>query len=262
MRSDHYCLSQCVKIDDVNKNDIDIIGANGVRIDPTSQQNTMINPLALGRCGYDIKWVILKVTLRVDILSISCEIVLKWMQRDLADDKSTLVQAMAWCHQATSHYLNHCWSNSMTPQVDTKPQWLTHRGMNKMVANLFSWKKKSWKYVPGNLTKDKLVLIEVVPWRRTGDKPMSESVMTETRDALQHHQGPITLQPIRFYFLHSKWKIHASQVGTAAIKRHQSFLSQQITKHFITCSMMKSYKKKSVPLTLRLDSGTDCCQQN
>ena len=27
---------------------------------------------------------------------------------DLTDDKSTLVQVMAWCRQATSHYLNQC----------------------------------------------------------------------------------------------------------------------------------------------------------
>ena len=26
-----------------------------------------------------------------------------------ADDKSTVVQVMAWCHQAPSHYLNQCW---------------------------------------------------------------------------------------------------------------------------------------------------------
>ena len=30
---------------------------------------------------------------------------LRWMSLDLSDDKSTLVQVMAWCHQATSHYL-------------------------------------------------------------------------------------------------------------------------------------------------------------
>ena len=29
------------------------------------------------------------------------------MYLDLADDKSTLVQVIAWCHQATSHYLNN-----------------------------------------------------------------------------------------------------------------------------------------------------------
>ena len=31
------------------------------------------------------------------------------MPQDLTDDKSTLVQVMAWCHQAASHYLNQCW---------------------------------------------------------------------------------------------------------------------------------------------------------
>ena len=31
------------------------------------------------------------------------------------DDKSTLVQAMAWCCRATSHYLNQCWPRSLTP---------------------------------------------------------------------------------------------------------------------------------------------------
>ena len=33
-------------------------------------------------------------------------IALRWTSHDLSDDKSTLVQVMAWCRQATSHYLN------------------------------------------------------------------------------------------------------------------------------------------------------------
>ena len=36
--------------------------------------------------------------------SISYEIALSWMPLDLTDDKSTLVQVMAWCRQATRHY--------------------------------------------------------------------------------------------------------------------------------------------------------------
>ena len=42
---------------------------------------------------------------------------------DLADDKSTLVQVMAWCRKATSHYLSQCWHGSMSPFRVTKPQW-------------------------------------------------------------------------------------------------------------------------------------------
>ena len=36
----------------------------------------------------------------------------------------TLVQVMAWCHQATSHYLNQCWPRSMSPYGVTRPQWV------------------------------------------------------------------------------------------------------------------------------------------
>ena len=55
---------------------------------------------------------------------ISYEIALRWMSLDLTDDKSTLVQVMAWCHQATSHYLNQCWPRSMSPNDVTRPQWV------------------------------------------------------------------------------------------------------------------------------------------
>ena len=39
---------------------------------------------------------------------ISCELALRWVSLYLTDDKSTLVQVMAWCRQATSHYLSQC----------------------------------------------------------------------------------------------------------------------------------------------------------
>ena len=54
----------------------------------------------------------------------SCEIALRWMPLDLTGDKSTLVQVMAWCPQATSHYLSQCWPRSMSPNGVTKPQWV------------------------------------------------------------------------------------------------------------------------------------------
>ena len=39
---------------------------------------------------------------------------LGWMPKDLTDDRSTLVQVMAWCRQATSHCLTPCWPSSMS----------------------------------------------------------------------------------------------------------------------------------------------------
>ena len=31
---------------------------------------------------------------------------------------------MAWCHQATSHYLSQCWPTSLSPYDITRPQWV------------------------------------------------------------------------------------------------------------------------------------------
>ena len=44
------------------------------------------------------------------------------MSLDLTDEESTLVQVMAWCRQATSHYLSPCWPRSLSPYGVTRPQ--------------------------------------------------------------------------------------------------------------------------------------------
>ena len=48
------------------------------------------------------------------------------MPLDLTDDKSTLVQVMAWCRQATCHYLSQCWPRSMSSNGVTRPQWVNN----------------------------------------------------------------------------------------------------------------------------------------
>ena len=55
---------------------------------------------------------------------IYCEIALRWFSLDLIHDKSTLVQIMAWCHQATSHYLSQWWPRSLLPYDITRPEWV------------------------------------------------------------------------------------------------------------------------------------------
>ena len=67
------------------------------------------NWLAPMRFGCTIWLVISKLISTVDILTISCEIALRWMPQDLTDDKSTLVQVTDCCLVALSHYLNQCW---------------------------------------------------------------------------------------------------------------------------------------------------------
>ena len=84
----------------------------------------LINSLAPGRFWFNFRWVILKLTLVNGGWGISFEIALRWMPLDLTDDKSTLVQVMAWCRQATSHYLSQWWPRSMSPYGVIRPQWV------------------------------------------------------------------------------------------------------------------------------------------
>ena len=46
------------------------------------------------------------------------------MSLDFTDDKSPLVQVMAWCRQATSHYLSQWWPRFMLPYGVSRPQWV------------------------------------------------------------------------------------------------------------------------------------------
>ena len=66
------------------------------------------NSLAPGRFELNFSKVIFELILQIGAWVISCEIAIRWMSMELTDDMSILVQGMAWCRQATSHYLNQC----------------------------------------------------------------------------------------------------------------------------------------------------------
>ena len=74
------------------------------------------------------------VTDTCDILSISCEIGMRWMPQNLINSlwpsdttwhhgsASTLAQVMACCLMAPSHHLNQCWL------IISKVHWHSHEG--------------------------------------------------------------------------------------------------------------------------------------
>ena len=80
------------------------------------------NSLAPGRTRCHFKTAIFNLVLLMGIFTSSKDNALRWIPRDLTDDKSTLVQVMAWCRQATSHYLSQCWPSSMSSYGVTRPQ--------------------------------------------------------------------------------------------------------------------------------------------
>ena len=82
----------------------------------------LLNSLSPGKFEWNFRHVIFKRILVIDGWHIYCEIALIWMSLDFTDDQSTLVQVMAWCHQATSHCLTQCWPRSLSPSGVTRSQ--------------------------------------------------------------------------------------------------------------------------------------------
>ena len=78
----------------------------------------LINSLAPGKFEWYLRNLIFQIISEIDGWGVSCELALRWMPLDLIDDKSKLVQVMAWCRQATSHYQSQCWPRSMSPYHD------------------------------------------------------------------------------------------------------------------------------------------------
>ena len=83
-----------------------------------------VNSLAPGAIKWNFIYVIFNLLLEIDGGGISCDIVIRKMSQDLIVDKSILAQVLAWCFQATSHYLSQCWPRSMPPYGVIRPQWV------------------------------------------------------------------------------------------------------------------------------------------
>ena len=83
-----------------------------------------INSLAPGRFEQNFRYVILKLISVTDGLGKIALRLIRWMPQDLTDDKSTVVQVMACCRQAISHYLSQCGPRFLSPYGVTRPQWV------------------------------------------------------------------------------------------------------------------------------------------
>ena len=60
------------------------------------------------------------------------------MLQNTFDDKSALVLAMAWCHQATSYYLSQCFPRYMSTYIIFRPRLIKHWWGNN-TGNLRVW---------------------------------------------------------------------------------------------------------------------------
>ena len=77
------------------------------------------------------------------------------MSLDFTDDQSTLLPVMAWCRQATSHYLSWCWPRSLSPYGVTGHNELTdhivfhHWTIVKLLRTIFKLyiRQEDWRLV-------------------------------------------------------------------------------------------------------------------
>ena len=113
--------------------------------------------LTLGprRCSCNLKLVIFKLISRIDILTFSYAIILRWMTQDLTDDQSTLIQVMAWCCQC--HCLSQCWPGSMMSCGVSRPQWVNALKLkqdgHQFAEDIFKLIFFNWNFFILNLNK-------------------------------------------------------------------------------------------------------------
>ena len=97
---------------------------NSQRIATVNQYCAQFNSLAPRKFELKFREVMFKLILMIDGWGVFHEIAQRWTSLNLTEDKSTLVQVMAWCRQATSHYLSQCWPRPMSPYGAIRPQWV------------------------------------------------------------------------------------------------------------------------------------------
>ena len=99
--------------------------------------------------------------------SFMVQISLKFVLTDPIDNNSALVQLMAWCCQAPSHYPNQCWPSSMTHICDIRAQCVAWDAQGKKMKTQNFGKRLSPPKGLLGLRKHSLegVLIEVAEWQ-------------------------------------------------------------------------------------------------
>ena len=165
-----------------------------------------VNLFAPGRFEWNLVEVIFKIISVIDGWGISFEIALIWMSLDFTDDQSTLVQVMAWCRQAASHYLGQCWPRSQSPYGVTRPQWV-----NSLAPGIFKWNfveiiLKIISVIHGWGISFEIALrwmpLDIYSWEvniglgnglvPSGNKPLPEPMLTQISVAIWRHEATMS----------------------------------------------------------------------
>ena len=118
---------------------------------------------------------------------ISCEIAFRWMPSKLTNESSILVLVLSWCRRATSHLPEpvltqihvDTWHHKATMINTLMPRQNGRDFADDTFKRIFLNEnvKISLKFVPKGPINNIPALVQIMAWRRPGDKPLYEPMM-------------------------------------------------------------------------------------
>ena len=141
-----------------------------------------------------------------DGCDISGEIAIRWISLDHGDEKSTWVQVMAWCRQATSHYLNQYWRRSLPPYGIPRPQWVKNVFESVPCKKRCQFCSDHWSI--GMPSWDLSTLVQVMICHLFGIKPLPEPMLT----SCQLHPKEYISVTFHLEFI-CYWKCHLQNIS-------------------------------------------------
>ena len=140
----------------------------------------------------------------IDDWGISHEISPILISLEFTDDQSTLVQVMAWFHQATSHYLSQCLPISLLLYGVTWPEWVN--SFQTYVKDLEHWSRETaLMWLSQDLTDDESTLAQVMAWcHKATSHDLNQCWQTSTTPT-----GVTRSQWVYLSTCWSVWKTHA-----------------------------------------------------
>ena len=121
--------------------------------------------------------------------------------------QTTLVSSLFQeTHAITSHLCYLMLFNSLRPRQNRCHFADDVFRCNSLNENAWIQIKISLKFVPKGPINNIPALVQIMAWRRTGDKPLSEPMMTQSNDAYMRHSASMS------------WKVHLALLVEAKAK--------------------------------------------
>ena len=114
---------------------------------------------------------------------------------------------MSWHRKAPSHHLNQWWWLSLLMHISVCPPPPPPPPPPPQM-HLHEWKvlyliRISLKFTPKDSINNIPALVQIMAWRRSGDKPLSEPMLTQFTDAFMRHYGVTSCLPNNKYNMNS-----------------------------------------------------------